>query len=151
DASGTPIAPWNVGMYFFGTPTGTKGTTISESVTNWFSGAPKLAPVLNSPNVKNGNVTLTWSATEGGTYRVESSTDFSNWTTNATAVSAVLNSGSYTNNSSDPARFYRVAQTTLASYDPVSTSTSSGGGLTSYAPGGSGSRGSTVTVTITLP
>ncbi len=147
DANGTPIAPWNVGMFFFGTPTGTKGTSITETVTTNFAGAPHLQPVLTAPKVNNGTIALTWSATEGGSYVVESTTNFSSWSTNATGVSAVLNSASYTNGTSGANRFYRVGQTSLASYDPVVIPT----GSSSVAPGGSASRGTTVTVTITLP
>lgn len=148
DANGVPVAPWNVGMFFFGNPTGTKGTTISEAgTTTYFMGVPKAAPVSKTPVMKNGTVTLSWSATEGGTYKVESTADFHSWTTNSTNVHAVLDSASYTNATPGSAGFYRVEQTALASYDPVSFAT----GNTSFAPGGSANRGTTVTVTITLP
>jgi hypothetical protein len=154
DSNGIPVAPWNIGMYFFGNPTGYKGTNITEAVATNFVGVPNVEPVLNSPTLNGGNVTLTWSATEGGRYRVESTTNFSSWTTNTTNVSAVLDSASYTVNASDANRFYRVAQTGLANYDPVILTNDNGGGgsgTSSVAPGGSAARGSTVTVTITLP
>jgi hypothetical protein len=98
--------------------------------------------------VNNGKVTLTWSAIEGGTYMMQSTTNFSTWTTNSTTVPAVLNAASYTNNPTDNYRFYRVARTAAANFDSAGTTTFS---TTSVAPGGSASRGQTVTVTITLP
>ena len=64
---------------------------------------------------------------------------------NSTSVPAVLNAAAYTNNPSDLHRFYRVAQTALASYDPADNS----GDI--VAPGGTTPPGTTVTVTITLP
>ena len=141
--NGTPVFPYNIGRAFYANPTGAVAT-ISEPVTTNYLGGPNATPSLNAPTVKNGAVTLTWSATEGGTYMVQSSTNFSAWTTNSTTVVAVLNAASYTNISSDNCRFYRVAQTALATYDAVSVSGT-------VAPGGSATRGTTVTVTITLP
>lgn len=148
--NGTPTYPYNIGRGYYGSPTGGTVGSIAESVTTNFIGGPNSVPSLNSPTAKNGTVTLTWSATEGGTYMVQSTTNFSTWTTNSTAVNAVLNTGSYTNQPTDKYRFYRTALTGLAGYD----SAGSGGyvqTLTAVAPGGSASRGTTVTVTITLP
>ena len=65
----------------------------------------------------------------------------------STNVTPVQNTGSYTNITSDDRRFYRVARTAVANYD----GNTGGGGSTSVVPGGSASRGATVTVTITLP
>jgi hypothetical protein len=148
--NGTPTFPYNIGRGYYGSPTAASVASISESVATNFLGGPNATPSLNSPTVKNGVVTLTWSADEGGTYLVQSTTNFSTWTTNSTTVAAVLNAASYTNNPTDNYRFYRVAQTALAAYDSAGT-----GGytptLTSTAPGGSATRGTTVTVTITLP
>jgi cytochrome c peroxidase len=92
------------------------GHSISETVVTNFS-ADRSRAVAQFAHVKNGTVTLTWSATEGGTYMVQSTTNFSTWTTNSTTVAAVLNAASYTNNPTDNYRFYRVAQTALATYD----------------------------------
>jgi hypothetical protein len=148
-SNGAPAFPYNIGRSFFGNPVGAAVTSISEPVTTNFLGGPHQAPVLNNPALKNGVVTLTWSALEGGTYRVESAASLGTWTTNATGISAVLDSGTYTNSSPDSQKFFRVAQTALAAYDPLGST--AGGGSSSVAPGGSASRGSTVTVTITLP
>jgi hypothetical protein len=149
-SNGTPVFPYNIGRAFYGYPTGAVVTAISEAVMTNYLGGPEATPSLNAPTVKNSAVTLTWSATEGGIYLVQSTTNFSTWATNATAVATVLNSASYTNNSADNARFYRVAQTALAAYD----SAGSGGytpTISTFAPGGTATRGTTVTVTITLP
>ena len=60
----------------------------------------------------------------------------------------MLDAASYTNNSTDGSRFYRVARTALASYDSAGTTVFSNG---SVAPGGSANPGTTVSVAITLP
>jgi hypothetical protein len=148
DSNGVPEFPYNIGRAFYGSPAGGSVSSISETIVTNFLGGPNTTPSLNSPTVGNGGVTLTWSATEGGTYMVLSTTNLTTWTTNSTTVGAVLNAASYTDNPTDNSRFYRVARTALAVYDPVSGT--SGGGTTSFAPGGSASRGSTVSVNITI-
>ncbi len=150
-SNGTPTFPYNIGRAFYGNPTGSAQTSISEAVTTNFLGGPNLAPVLNPPVLNNGIVTLTWSATEGGTYRLETSTNLANWSTNATGIAASLNTGSHTNSNTSDIGFFRVVQTALATYDSAGGTTGGGGGSTSVAPGGSATRGTTVTVTITLP
>jgi hypothetical protein len=150
-SDGTPTFPYNIGRAFYGNPTGSAQTGIAETVTTNFYGGPNAAPVLNPVAPANGVVTLTWSASEGGTYRVESTPDFAAWTTNSTDVSVVLNTASYTDITPDNTRFYRVARTALATYDSVGGTTGGGGGSSAVAPGGSATRGSTVTVSITLP
>ena len=147
-SNGAPVFPYNIGRGYYGSPTGGMVGSIAETVATNFLGGPKLAPVLNSPASQGGAVVLTWSALEGGKYRVESSTDLRAWSTNASGIASVLNSGSYTNDASSDHQFFRVAQTELASYDPVS---GVAGGETAVAPGGNANRGSTVTITITLP
>jgi hypothetical protein len=150
-SNGTPVFPYNIGRAFYGSPTGGTLTSIAETVVTNFEGGPNQAPTLSAPKVLNGEVTLTWSAAEGGTYRVESTTNFTAWTTTASNVAAVLDSGSNTNASASPYRFYRVALSGLASYDPVTTSTTttSGSGTVNVAPP-SGNRGTTFTVTATI-
>jgi hypothetical protein len=150
-SNGTPTFPYNIGRAFYGSPTGSAQTSITEAVTTNFLGGPNLPPVLNPPAVDGGIVTLTWSAVEGGTYRVESSGNASAWVTNATNVSAVFDNASHTNDAPDDVRFYRVARTALAAYDSADGASGGGGGLGSAAPGGSATRGTTITVTITLP
>jgi hypothetical protein len=114
-ADGTPLYPYNIGRWYFGTPSGGV-TTFSEPVTTNFVGGANSTLRLNSPTAANGAVTLTWSATEGGIYRVEATTNCTSWTTNAASVPAVLNLGSITN-SMITSQFFRVARTSLTSYD----------------------------------
>ena len=145
-SDGTPAFPYNIGRGMYGANAGGSVTSISETVATNFYGGPNAVPSLNTPTVKNGAVILSWSAIEGGTYMVQSTTNFSTWTTNSTTVTAVLNAASYTNNPTDKYRFYRVAETALAAYDG-----GGGSGTTTVAPGGNVTRGTTATVTITLP
>lgn len=112
---GSPMYPYNIGRWYFGSPSGS-ATTLSESVSTNFVGGANSALRINTPNAKNGVVTLTWGATEGGTYRVEASTNCTSWTTNATGIPAVQNQGSVTNIMGSIG-FFRVARTALASYD----------------------------------
>jgi hypothetical protein len=155
-ANGTPLFPYNIGFQYYGNPTGTSATNITESVVTNFIGGPNSVATINAPTVQGGAVKLTWSATEGGTYMVQSTTNFSTWTTNSTTVAAVQNTASYTNNTSDNYRFYRVARTALATYDSAGTGSGTGSGttgssgFTTFAPGGSATRGTTNTVTITI-
>jgi hypothetical protein len=150
NSNGTPTFPYNIGRAFYGNPTGAAVIALAETVTTNFLGGPNLAPALNQPTLNNGVVSLTWSATEGGTYRVESTTDLNSWTTNATGIAAVLNTGSYTNASPEDKKFFRVAQTSLASYDPATgTSGGAGNGILSVSPA-SGARGTTFTLTLNL-
>ena len=152
-SNGAPVYPYNIGRAFYGSPTGAAVTTLAETVVTNFVGGPKLSPSLNKPSVNSGNVTLTWSAIEGGTYRVESSTHLTSWTTNVTGIAAALNTGSNTRASADSNKFYRVAMTTLATYDPVSGTSGGTSGGTFPVPGGSVSRGNStnITLAITLP
>ncbi len=155
-ANGTPLFPYNIGFQYYGNPTGTSATNITESVVTNFIGGPNSVATINAPIVQGSAVKLTWSATEGGTYMVQSTTNFSTWTTNSTTVAAVQNTASYTNNTSDNYRFYRVARTALATYDSAGTGSGTGSGttgssgFTTFAPGGSATRGTTNTVTITI-
>jgi hypothetical protein len=151
-SSGTPVFPYNIGRAFRGDPTGS-ATTLTEIVTTNFVGGPNLRESVNAPSRSGNNIVLTWSAVEGGTYRVEaeSSLGRSNWVAfNTNTVSGSATGTTIeTNGAVSFCRFYRVARTALASYDPVSGS--AGGGSTTVAPGGSANRSTTVTLTITLP
>ena len=153
-SNGTPVFPYNIGRGYYGSPVGGSVSSITEPVATNFLGGPAATPVLISPTVKAGMVTLTWSATEGGTYMVQSTTNLSTWATNSTTVAAVLNAASYTNYPTDNYRFYRVARTALATYDSAGTGGSGGSGATYAVPGNSTvSRGSgtNITLNITLP
>ena len=90
--------------------------------------------------------THTFAALPPGTYRVEaeSSLSSSNWVALATNTvsGGVTGASTETNGGLSSMRFYRVARTGLATYDPVGSG--SGGGTSSVVPGGSASRGTTV-------
>ena len=152
-SNGTPTFPYNIGRAYYGTPSGGSITTLSETVTTNFLGGPNIRGSLSRPAFSGNNVVLTWSAVEGGTYRVEAENSLSGsgWAAVATNIvsGSVTGTATDTNGGANAMRFYRVARTALASYDPVSGT--GGGGNSSVVPGGSGSRGTTVNVTITLP
>ncbi len=156
NADGTPAYPYTTGRQYFGSPTGGT-TTISETVTTFFDGGPNKVESANSPAVNDatGDVTLTWSAAEGGTYQVQASSDLGTWSNLTPTVTAADDTASYTETgakNSHTKRFYRLTRTSLASFDSNGFDyTTTGGGGTSVAPGGSAARGTTVTITITLP
>jgi hypothetical protein len=149
-SNGTPTAPYNVGRYFFGTPTGTKLTSLSEAVVTNFVGGANAALSLASPRVEASTVTLSWSAVEGGTYKVEATSDFSNWTTLSTNSTPLANSGAYINTGAPSQRFYRVARTALATYDNGSNNTGGGGSTIITMNPASGNRGQSYSVTATI-
>jgi hypothetical protein len=151
-ANGASMFPYNVGRTFYGNPAGGAVTSITEGVTTNFVGGPSTASQLSAPTVNaNSEVTLTWSAVEGGTYRVDATETFGSWTALASNVAAQQMVGRVTTNAPAPVQFYRVARTALATYDPVTGTTTGGGGggITSVTPN-SGARGATVTVTINI-
>ncbi len=144
EADGTPKFPYNIGRWYYGSPTGGTQTSIAETVTTQFDGGPDLAEAMKQPAVSGTQVALSWSAVEGGTYQVEASSDLSAWATLTPTVTAGSDQGTSTDTlqASDSARFYRVKRTALAAYDST--------GFNTTNTGGSAARGSTVTVTITL-
>jgi hypothetical protein len=151
--NGAADFPYYLGRAYYGTPVTGNISSIGETVVTNFLGNTNVGSVLAAPKLNAGTVTLTWSAVEGGTYRVESSTNLSAWATNTSNVTPVLSTAHYTNNSSDPQRFYRVARTALASFDPVSTSGGTGGGssgILSVSPTAHGADNVSFTLTINL-
>jgi hypothetical protein len=152
-ASGAPVFPYNIGRGYYGSATGGTVSSITQVVTTNFLGNTNLIQKLNVPVVKNGAVTLTWSAVEGGSYQVEASTNLANWNVLATGLAPNQIAAGYTNISNVGRGFYRVGRTSVAAFDSSGTTSINGGGGGSsvVAPGGSASRGTTVTVSITLP
>jgi hypothetical protein len=150
DSHGAPVFPYNIGRGFYGDAVGGTVSSISETVATNFLGYTNLVSTLSAPVVKNGMVTLTWSALEGGSYEVQSTTNIANtsWMTIASAVSPNEIKGSYTDVTPVSENFYDVARTSVAAYDGTGTTTITMG---SVAPGGSANPGQTVTVSITLP
>jgi hypothetical protein len=150
-SNGVPTFPYNIGRGFYGSPAGGTVIAITETVVTNFLGNTNLTSSLNSPDVKNGTVTLSWSAIEGGSYQVEATTNLSNssgWTILGTGVSPNQITGGYTNVTVITQRFYRVGRTGVTTYDNAGTTLFATNGV---ASGGSASRGQTVVLTITLP
>jgi hypothetical protein len=154
-SNGTPFFPYNIGRAFHGNPAGAAVAALTETVTTNFVGGAESALDLGKPVVSGGNVTLVWSAVEGGTYRVESSTQLTNWTVAASDVAVVGRQGTQILAATNGTDFFRVARTATADHDSVTNSTASGGGggggpvLASVTPA-SGTRGSTLTLTMIL-
>jgi YHYH protein len=148
DSNGAPVFPYEIGRGLYGNLTGGTVSAISEPVVTNFLGGPVLAPSLQNPLVATETVTLAWDATEGATYRVDSSAGLTAWATGTNSVAAVFDAASYTDTLANDHRFYRVVRTALAAYDSAGTTIFS---TAAVAPGGSATRGSTVTITITLP
>ncbi|HEV2328325.1 MAG TPA: YHYH protein [Verrucomicrobiae bacterium] len=150
NSNGAPAFPYDIGRGFYGSPIGGAVSAISETVTTNFLGYTNLASTLNSPAVKSGTVTLTWSALEGGSYEIQTTTNLTapSWTTLASSVSPNEATASYTNVTAANLIFYRIGRTSVAPYQGAGTTVFS---TTSLAPGGSASPGQTVTITITLP
>jgi len=150
DTNGTPKFPNNIGRTYFGDPVGGSVTAISETVVTNFLGNTNLLATLNTPTVKSGSVTLTWSALEGGSYQVEAGTNVSGWTVLQSGVKSSPNqvTAGYTNVTALDQRFYRVGRTAVATFDSAGSTLFATNGV---APGGSASRGQTVYLTITLP
>ncbi|HEX8295686.1 MAG TPA: YHYH protein [Chthoniobacteraceae bacterium] len=164
-ATGSSLYPYNVGKQYYGTPTGAIVTSVAETVTTAFKGGPDTQEVasIDSVNPSTGNVALVWTSVEGGTYKVEASleqasgsADLVTWTTLNASVAATSNATTtfLVDNGAalaDSTRFYRTIRTALATYDPVTGTTTGGSteGISSVSPT-SGSRGATVTVTATL-
>jgi hypothetical protein len=157
NADATPAFPYNIGRQFYGSPTGGTVTSIGETVTTAFSGGSN-APLKATNIVKNavsGETTVTWSSVDGGTYKVEKTSDLAVVFTDL--QTGIASSGIFTSLTESAAsqagatqRFYRVSRTALANYD-TNGFPGGGSGGNSVAPGGSAARGTTVTVTITLP
>jgi hypothetical protein len=151
NSNGVPVYPYDIGFGYYGNPSGGAVSVIAETVVTNFLGNTNLTSTLNSPVVKNGTITLAWSAIEGGSYQVEATTNLANssgWTVLQSGLSANQITGSYTNVTALDKRFYRVGRTAVANFDSAGMTTIA---IPAVAPGGSGSPGTTVYLTITLP
>jgi hypothetical protein len=156
DASGNPVFPYHCNRYFFGTPTATTVTSITETVTDDFIGGPDTVETAQTPQVNNtnGDVTLMWSSVEGGTYEVLASNDLQSWTTlinNKAAASGTVQTSHVESGAANThaKRFYKMGRNALATYDSWTTTTPTSQGISSITPN-SGTRNTNVTVTITL-
>ncbi len=118
-SNGAPAFPYNIGRAFYGSPTGSIVSGLTEQVTTNFIGGASSASVLAPPSVTPTTVTLTWSSVEGGTYRVEASNDLSSWNDKATSIPAQGVTTQLWTNQNAAAEYYRVSRTSLSSYDPA--------------------------------
>ncbi len=159
NSDGTPTYPYTTGRAYASTPSGGAVTSITETVTTWFSGGPNKTETMSAPTVSGSDVTLSWSGVEGGTYTVEASSNLSSWTALTPTVTATGDDAAQaveTSGAASGSRFYRVTRASLATFDSNGFNyTQSGGGgggtSTTNVPGGTATRGTTVTATITLP
>ncbi len=162
NANGTPAFPYTTGRQFYGSPTGSTVTSITESVTTAYVGGPFNSESADGASVSGNDVTLTWSAVEGGVYAVEASENLSTWNTISTGIVATGDdaaSATEVGGASTPTkrRFYRAVRSGLSTYDKTgfagtvaSSSAPAGGGANTVTPN-SGTRGTSVSVVIELP
>jgi len=142
---GTPLFPYNIGRYYFGTPQGDRVNSIPSEATVVFEGGPEAAPKLNNftTNQANDTITLAWSGAEGGTYVITESSDLDEWNQISNPVTVDQNQEASTtetvNSSSQENLFYRVELSDIEAFDDTgfdleSTSTNppSGGEASSF-------------------
>jgi len=126
-SSGAPWYPYNVGRWYYGSPTGGASTTTAESnLVQYYKGSTSTAETWSSApvTVSGSTVTLSWNAVEGGTYQVSTSTDLSSstWTPLSGNANLTENIGTKTdtvNTSTTPKKFYKLTRTGMATYDNV--------------------------------
>jgi hypothetical protein len=118
-SNGAPYFPYNIGRAFYGNPSGSSVSSLTEQVITNFIGGASSASTVSQPVVTASTVTLTWSSIEGGSYRVEASNDLSVWNNKATNIPAQGVVTQLTTNANGSAEFYRVSRTGLATYDPA--------------------------------
>jgi autotransporter-associated beta strand protein len=137
-STGTPQFPYMCNRWFYGTPTGGKVNSITETVTNQMLGGPnRPLTIPDAPQVTGTSVTMTWNAVEGGTYSVDASTNGTTWTNKATGLTvsnANTKSNTHTALGTSGIEQGRVQRTALATYDTtgVVTPTVSQTATTSY-------------------
>ena len=142
--------PYNIGGGYYGTPTGGTVSSLSETVVTNYLGGPNASSQLSAPSVANNTVTLVWSAVQGGTYEIEASTNLTTWTNKTANITAQSNTVQANFSGNGQHEFYLAVMTNLASYDPVTSSGSSGsGGISSVSPT-SHARGASFVLTIYL-
>ncbi len=121
EADGTPVYPYNIARYFFGTTSGASPNTVPANVTIHWEGGPK-KPLRNfsAAETSPDEVTLTWSAIEGGQYTIDSSTTLQSgsWVRESNDAEPVLEELALVKNSSnEPKKFFRTKLSSLAPFD----------------------------------
>ncbi|MDP4847433.1 MAG: sulfatase-like hydrolase/transferase [Akkermansiaceae bacterium] len=122
-ANGTPVFPYNIGRYYFGTVLGDDNVTLPTDREILFEGGPEASPKITTSSIdsSNGNVTLTWSGAEGGTYRVDRSPDLAAWKLlNDSATPTNGNQGTGIDEkraTTEPKQFYRTSLNSIAPFD----------------------------------
>ncbi|MEP4077663.1 YHYH protein [Haloferula sp.] len=135
ESDGTPAYPYNLAYLYFGDPTTATGIASgdveSTGVTVVYDGAPNTDPTNQGITAEADTLTITWQGVEGGIYRIETSDDLDDFDDTASEFTATSNIVEATDTVAE-ARFYRLNQTGLATYDDTEFSTEAGGG----GPGG---------------
>jgi hypothetical protein len=125
-SSGTPWYPYNVGRWYYGSPTGGASATTAESnLTQYYKGATSTTETWSSTpvTVSGSTVTLSWNAVEGGIYQVSASTDITStpWPNLPGTVTSTGNLASKTDtvDTTNTKKFYKLTRTGITPYDSV--------------------------------
>ncbi len=129
EADGTPQFPYNLCLFYFGTPpvAGGFGSPVVvdevpvEAVT-YFEGGPERPVKVKSISAdeSSGDVVISWTAAAGGSYAVESSSDAAIWTDIPVVVQSESEIASLTDGAradSDASAYYKPRMTSLAAFD----------------------------------
>jgi arylsulfatase A-like enzyme len=122
EADGTPVYPYNIGRWFFGSPTGNNVNSITEPVEKTFEGGPETADAAQSVAVdrSTGDVTIQWDGVEGAEYEIDYSPNLAIWKTMSGSMMAdsdrpaAMDAGIANLESS---QFYRIRRVGLSGFD----------------------------------
>ena len=125
ESDGTPVYPYNIARYYFGSPAGSSPATVPDNVLIHFEGGPRKSPVAKSVKTTGpAEVSLVWSVAEGGRYTIDStpSLEVGAWVSEATGLMPDRENLSYSAVApKDPAvtarKFFRSRIESLAPFD----------------------------------
>lgn len=121
ESDGTPVYPYNIARYYYGTPSGNSPNAVPVDATIHFEGGPKKEARIDAISTTDSDeVTLVWSAIEGGQYTIDSSTtlEVGSWNREANNTEPALEKLSLTKNTSaEPRKFFRTKLNSLAPFD----------------------------------
>lgn len=120
EPDGTPVFPYNIGRYYFGTPSGTSPNTVPAGVVLHWEGGPKTESKVINYAAENNEITLVWSAIEGAQYTIDSSTtlETGTWNRESNSAEPTLEKLTLTNSTTDtPKKFFRTKLNSLATFD----------------------------------